>query len=419
MQQALCAPSRNSLLTSRRPDTLHLYDFYSYWRDVAGNFTTLPQYLKSNGYETYSVGKVFHPGKSSNFTDDYPYSWTQKPYHTMYERYMNAAVCPDKQNPKRRYRNLICPVDVKSQPGHTLPDIDNVRYAKNMLHNLKARRVPYFLAIGLHKPHIPFRFPHKYLQYHHHLGKFLEPPFDRRPNGMPNVAFNPFTDIRDRHDVRNLNISFPFGPVPHDLGLHMRQAYYASVTYMDDLVGSLLDQVNFNDTIVVLCGDHGWSLGEHAEWAKYSNYDVALRVPLIIYTPDNARTANGGKREVNAMVELLDIFPTIVDLAQLPGLAKCSHINAQKTCTEGKSLLPYMLTEHGVWDVNTFAFSQYPRPGPYPTKTSDRPRLRHIRIMGYSIRTLRYRYTLWIQFLRKRFRKGETIHPSIKSHAQY
>lgn len=408
MQQALCAPSRNSMLTSRRPDTLHLYDFYSYWRDFAGNFTTLPQYLKSHGYRTYSFGKIFHPGKSSNFSDDYPYSWTQKPYHTKYERYMNAAVCPDKKNPSRRYRNLICPVDVKSQPGHTLPDMDNVRQAKIVLSELNERAAPFFLAVGLHKPHIPFRFPHKFLQYHHNIDKFVEPPFSRVPYDLPNVAFNPYTDIRDRHDVKHLNISFPFGPVPHDLGLRIRQAYYASVTYMDDLVGELLANVNFNNTIVVLCGDHGWSLGEHAEWAKYSNYDVALRVPLIVYTPDYLRPATG-KREVTALAELVDLFPTVVDLARLPGLAKCENIQEQRTCTEGKSLVPYMMMGSGTWDGNTFAFSQYPRPSAYPTMTSDRPRLRKIRIMGYSIRTLRYRYTLWIQFIRKRFRKGMEV----------
>lgn len=357
------------------------------------------------------MGKIFHPGKSSNFTDDYPYSWTQKPYHTKYERYMNAPVCPDKQNPSRRFRNLICPVDVRSQPGRTLPDIDNVRQAKILLNELNDRHVPFFLGVGLHKPHIPFRFPHKYLQYHHKIDKFAEPPFNRIPHGLPDVAFNPYMDIRDRHEVKKLNISFPFGPVPHDLGLRIRQAYYASVTYMDDLVGDLLARVNFTNTIVVLCGDHGWSLGEHAEWAKYSNYDIALRVPLIIYSPDRVRPA-AGKREVNALVELLDIFPTIVDLVRLPGLAKCSNIGEQQTCTEGKSLVPHMMADYSIWDGNTFAFSQYPRPSASPIPTSDRPRLRHIRIMGYSIRTMRYRYTLWIQFLRKQFRRGNTIYHS-------
>lgn len=391
------------MLTSRRPDTLHLYDFYSYWRDFAGNFTTLPQYMKANGYETYSMGKVFHPGKSSNFTDDYPYSWSHWPYHPPTERFMNDAVCTDKVT-KHHQRNLICPIDVRTQPGRTLPDMETVRQAKEILTQRSDQRGPFFLAVGLHKPHIPFRFPHRYLQYHHDVDKFAEPPFNRVPYDTPTVAFNPYTDIRDRHDAKKQNISFPFGPMPHEFGLRIRQAYYSSVTYMDDLVGELLAHVNFSNTIVVLTGDHGWSLGEHAEWAKYSNYDVALRVPLIVYSPDYALC---GRHEVNALVELVDLFPTVVDLLQLPGLAACGQISNKVTCTEGKSLVPFM-REGSNRIVNTFAFSQYPRPGVYPSRVpnSDRPRLRQIRIMGYSIRTVRFRYTLWIQFNRKRFRKG-------------
>ncbi|GBP48284.1 Iduronate 2-sulfatase [Eumeta japonica] len=142
-QQALCAPSRNSILTGRRPDTLHLYDFYNYWRETVGNFTTLPQLLKNHGYETYSVGKVFHPGKSSNFSDDYPYSWSDYPYHPSTEQYKNAAVCKD-EGTNILQRNLICPVDVDNQPEQTLPDIQTSQYAINFLLNKKNKRIPGF-----------------------------------------------------------------------------------------------------------------------------------------------------------------------------------------------------------------------------------------------------------------------------------
>lgn len=161
MQQALCAPSRNSILTGRRPDSLRLYDFYSYWRDGVGNFTTLPQYLKENGYETYSVGKVFHPGKSSNFTDDYPYSWSYQPYHPPTEKYKDSAVCKDPVS-KRLSSNIICPVRVKDQPGKSLPDLQSLDHAVNILKQ-NSKKKPFFLAIGFHKPHIPFKFPQRYL----------------------------------------------------------------------------------------------------------------------------------------------------------------------------------------------------------------------------------------------------------------
>ncbi|CAG0888723.1 unnamed protein product [Cyprideis torosa] len=112
-QQALCAPSRNSLLTSRRPDTLRLYDVGSYWRQVAGNFTTLPQYFKEHGYYSVSMGKIFHPGRSCNHSDDMPYSWSQPPYHPPAQSFKNSAVCSSgSANSTERFRNLVCPVDV-------------------------------------------------------------------------------------------------------------------------------------------------------------------------------------------------------------------------------------------------------------------------------------------------------------------
>lgn len=162
LQQALCAPSRNSLLTSRRSDTLRLYDFYNYWRVEVGNYTTIPQYFKEHGYFTYSIGKVFHPGISSNFTDDYPFSWSVEAFHPKTEALMNAKVCID--NEGNLARNLICPVVVNLQPDETLPDIESLQEALRFLKNKKEiTERPFFLSVGFHKPHVPFKFPSEYL----------------------------------------------------------------------------------------------------------------------------------------------------------------------------------------------------------------------------------------------------------------
>lgn len=158
----MCAPSRNSFLTSRRPDTVKLYDFYSYWRDVAGNFTTLPQYFKENGYETHSIGKIFHPGVSSNFTDDAKYSWSDVPYHPPTEKYKESKVCPTESGTLAK--NLICPVIVEQQPGGSLPDLESQKAALEFLENRKnSIQTPFFLAVGYHKPHVPIKFPIEYL----------------------------------------------------------------------------------------------------------------------------------------------------------------------------------------------------------------------------------------------------------------
>lgn len=370
-----------------------------------GNFTTLPQYLKENDYDTYSLGKVFHPGVSSNFTDDYPYSWTEEPFHPVTEKYINKPVCIDKKTGDLR-KNLICPMDINLLPNQTLPDIESVEKAKEIIGktNSQNNTNSFFIAVGLHKPHIPFKFPFKYLK-EHPIEKFKNfTSMTYPPYALPSVAWNPYTDIRNREDVRKLNIEFPFGPVPEDFATLIRQSYYAAVTYVDDLIGQLLNHVNYENTIIVLTSDHGWSLGEHSEWSKFSNYEVSLRVPLIIYDPN--RPIKKAKN-IKKIVELVDIFPTIVELAHLPHIEKCKKKNLL-VCTEGKSLVP-LLEKSKILKTNQYiAFSQYPRPGNYPTQSpnSDKPKLHQIKIMGFTIRTNNFRYTNWINFNSTDFTKG-------------
>lgn len=139
---------------------MHLYDFYSYWRSTVGNFTTIPQHFKENGYYTYSIGKVFHPGISSNFSDDAEFSWSTTPYHPPTEAYKEAKVCVNTDGSLRR--NLVCPVIVEEQPGGSLPDLQSLNAAKTFL-KYRNNSQPYFLAVGFHKPHIPLKYPVKYL----------------------------------------------------------------------------------------------------------------------------------------------------------------------------------------------------------------------------------------------------------------
>ncbi|XP_046431986.1 iduronate 2-sulfatase isoform X3 [Neodiprion fabricii] len=345
-QQALCAPSRNSFLTGRRPDTLKLYDFYSYWRDTIGNFSTLPQHLKSHGYTTMSIGKVFHPE-------------------------------------------------------------------------------------------------------HHPLEKFDVPDNYKWSENVSYAAYNPWLDLRKRDDVKKLDLKFPFQKIPRYYAKLIIQSYYAAVTYVDDLIGLLLKQLAVYNierfTTVVLISDHGWSLGEHGEWAKYSNFEVALRVPVIITIPQvtfdpwiessyatknftlpqnsdcspkmgciENRYRKKGYVMSDAMIELVDIFPTIADLTNLP-IPLCiddkdyrhkyksnSTSMSSNLCSEGVSFLPviYAIMYEKIIPWKKAVFSQYPRPGVVPTRNpnSDEPRLSEITIMGYTIRTKEYRYTAWASF---------------------
>uniref|UniRef100_A0A2A4K7B3 Sulfatase N-terminal domain-containing protein n=1 Tax=Heliothis virescens TaxID=7102 RepID=A0A2A4K7B3_HELVI len=377
------------MLTGRRPDSLRLYDFYSYWRDTVGNFTTLPQFFKDNGYETYSIGKVFHPGISSNFTDDYPYSWSKHPYHPPTEKYKDAAVCKDKDT-KKLQSNLICPVNIRDQPGGTLPDLESLGHAVDFLSNRNSSR-PFLLAVGFYKPHIPIKYPEEYLA-RIPIDKVRPPRHPFMSPDIPLVSWHPWTDVRRRDDIARLNISFPLGTMPYEWSLRIRQSYYAAAAYVDDLIGELLSYVDRRNTIVVLTSDHGWSLGENGLWAKYSNFDVALKVPLIFSAPGIV------SKNIHTPVELVDLFPTLVDLSGLShNIPKCNKFDKSLLCFEGKSLKPLMMDWSTAFGSH-FALSQFPRPSVYPKKNSDKPRLKDIKIMGYSIKTKRFRYTEWVSF---------------------
>ncbi|XP_068268032.1 iduronate 2-sulfatase [Nyctibius grandis] len=432
-QQAVCAPSRVSFLTGRRPDTTRLYDFYSYWRVHAGNYSTMPQYFKENGYVTLSVGKVFHPGVSSNYSDDYPYSWSIPPFHPSTEKYENDKTCRGKDG--KLYANLVCPVDVTEMPSGTLPDIQSTEEAIRLLNVMKTNKQKFFLAVGYHKPHIPLRYPQEFLKLYP-LENIMLAPDPWVPEKLPSVAYNPWMDIRQRDDVEALNVSFPYGPLPDDFQRQIRQSYYAAVSYLDVQVGLLLNALDdvglSNSTIVVFTADHGWSLGEHGEWAKYSNFDVATRVPLMFYVPGmTTSSVSHGERvfpyldpfshisglvpqgQSKKVVELVSLFSTLAELAglQVPPVCPESSFHVA-LCTEGASIVRYFNGSeekaeeekdqcddtYRCFNEEPVAVSQYPRPADTPQWNSDKPKLKDIRIMGYSMRTIDYRYTVWVRF---------------------
>lgn len=449
-QQTVCNPSRSSFLTSRRPDTTRVFDNSGYWRNIGGNFTTLPQYFKQNGYFTASIGKIFHHTATPNKTDDYPHSWSIPPYHPPTQQYKRAKVCLAPDGTKHEY--LLCPVDPSQQPGGSLPDIQTADYTVSMMHNISSRRQhrsseankhlprePFFLGVGFHKPHIPYKFPKEFLTLYP-LKDVSIAPNPNLPSSLPEVAFEPYTSLREREDIAALNLSFPYGPVPLHYHKLIRQHYYAATSYVDFQVGKVLQSLEDNgfadNTIIVLVGDHGWQLGEHSEFAKFSNYATATRVPLMVYIPSSFsqdqqwnidglkhfrgrkfgfqnvftkwadKTSHGHSSTVgglvsDVLVELVDLFPTLTDLAGLHSVKGCpldSH--DVQLCTEGFSQVPLMksLTDGSKINWKNCTFSQYPRPSDVPQQNTDTPKTKDIKIMGYAIRTVKFRYTEWIGF---------------------
>eukprot|EP00118_Oscarella_pearsei_P016514 m.158356 g.158356 ORF g.158356 m.158356 type:complete len:356 (+) comp38734_c1_seq21:1641-2708(+) len=303
--------------------------------------------------------------------------------------------------------NALCAVNVSQQPEGSLPDIQSTNHALEMLQNFsKHSNEPFFLAVGYHKPHLPFRFPKHFLDQYP-ISDITLPKNRHYPPGLPTVVWEPWAGLRERDDVNALNVSFPYGPLPDNFAQKVIQYYYASTTYVDSEVGRLLkglqDSGLDEKTIVVLLGDHGWQLGENQEWTKFSNFETAVRVPLILRLPERS----SGPVFVNGLVELVDLLPSLSELCGLDVPKQCPGDSSDVTfCSEGLSFVPLLSDRNASMAWKQAAFSQYPRPSDLPKNDSDCPRLVDIKIMGYSMRTDHYRYTEWVGYDSQRFKQN-------------
>ena len=254
VQQALCGPSRASLLTGRRPDTTHVYDLFTYWRNAGGNFTTIPQFFKENGYITQGMGKIFHPGSSSHGDD--PISWTKPYYHgtdfPVYNDHRSWDAIPNNETEK-----------------HPLVDMQIKQHAIEALRQLapKAKQgQPFFLAVGFHRPHLPFQFPESFLQYYPEDSIRL-PPNPFIPKDFPKIAWNQCGGLAGKKDIRATKSTLKFNTtLPNETVLKLRRAYYSCISYTDSLVGEVIAEMTAqglaNNTIISFWGDHGWQLGK-------------------------------------------------------------------------------------------------------------------------------------------------------------
>ena len=223
--------------------------------------------------------------------------------------------------------------------------------------------------MGFWKPHAPFNAPKRYWDLY---DRAKLPPLDpRRPEGAPEIAFHQSTEILGP-PVKDQKKLTP------EQTAEMRHGYFANISYMDAQLGKVLDALDRSgvaeSTIVVFVADHGFHIGEHSLWGKTSNFELDARVPLFIATPGSQQA---GMR-TSSPTELIDLFPTLVDLCHLPKPAGL----------EGRSLAPVLRDPTA--QLKPAAFTQHPRPAYYDREPSGQPT-----IMGYSVRTDRVRYTEW------------------------
>lgn len=243
------------------------------------------------------------------------------------------------------------------------------------------------------KPHLPFIFPQKFLHLYPEDSIFL-PDNEYAPRDLPSVAWNKWEEIRLFKDIRALKVEAEMNDtLPDNVTLDLRRAYYASVSFADEQIGRVLEALSMNDlendTIVALISDHGFTLGEHSLWGKHTNFELTLRAPFMISIP--GLTDDG--LETDELVEFVDLFLTLVEAAGVPDLDLCPSNSASVAlCREGISLMPLIkLREKAVW--KDAAFSQHAR-----NREGD-----PLSVMGYSMRTRRYRYTEWVKFDRSTY----------------
>jgi len=379
VQQAVCSPSRSSLLTSRRPDTTHVTDLHCWFREVGGNFTTIPQFFKENGYRSINVGKIFHHGpEASGPGGDDNISWSEI-FHA---------------GGKDIYRGNGNSWESVSKDKKPLVDTFEGAWVANRLKELAPAVLRgeenFFIGWGLHRPHLPFMFPEEFSQFYPEDDINL-PSNPFAPHLMPVTAWSNWGELRNYPDIKaidkphlgDINVTLPESKV-----LELRRAYYSSISHVDSEIGKVLEaleEVGLADsTIVMFWGDHGWQLGEHSEWCKHTNFEVAAHAPLMFHMPGQTDL---GLRS-SELVEFVDMFPTLVEAAGFPPLPLCPEDSSSSLlCTEGSSLLPLLeAPAKGQW--KELVFWQYPRGGNLAP---------HIKsIMGYSLRSKEWRYTEWV-----------------------
>ncbi|KAK6172188.1 hypothetical protein SNE40_015904 [Patella caerulea] len=375
VQQAVCSPSRTSLLTGRRPDTTHVYDLVKYFRNVGGNFTTIPEYFKQQGYRSIGMGKIFHPGRASGHDD--PISWTEPYFHAPNLGLYGTRNHSWRAVPRSEY-------EVQPLPDTQLAD-NAIKVLRDVAPAARSGGKNFFVAVGFHKPHLPFIFPEDFLASYPTESIHL-PDNEFAPVNMPEVAWSGYGELRAYLDILKLNASGnPNTSLPNDVVMNLRRAYYSALSHTDNELGRVLQELEnlglANDTIISFWGDHGWQLGEHGEWCKHTNFEDAVHAPMMIHVP--GVTDKGLVTE--RLTEFVDLFPTLVEAAELEPLPLCPENSDQiGLCREGTSLMPLMRDPTMEW--KEAVFSQYPR-----SKNG-------LSIMGYSIRTDQYRYTEWPGF---------------------
>lgn len=362
-QQAVCNPSRASVMTGLRPNTLQIWDLPTHFREVKPGIVTLPQLFKQQGYFTQNIGKIFHNWRQ-NIQGD-PVSWSVPAVmHYATHGSDKPVISKNEELPVNLAKALK--TERRDVPDSAYFDGRIADLAVDALQKLKQKQEPFFLAVGFWKPHLPLNPPKKYWDLYDQ-SPITAPNNPTPPKNVPKVAL---------HNGREL-LGTKGRKLTSNEVIELRTGYLAGISYLDAQVGKViaeLDRLGLSDnTIIVFWSDHGFHLGEHGLWCKTSNFENDAHVPLMISIPKMKQAGTSS----DALVELLDLYPTLVELCNLPDSGPL----------EGKSLVP--LFTDPTQQFKPAAYTQHPRPAYYKGNPQ---------FMGVSVRTPRYRYTEWRDF---------------------
>ena len=391
-QLAICAASRVSFLTGLRPDKTRVWDLKTKMRDMNPDVLTLPEHFKNNGYKTIGVGKIYDPRAVDTGRDRR--SWSQ-PFITQNKlkfsdgfSFPSGGFYQGKENRAMRAKlrqeaidkgvsNLNKYESDRFKPPYENADVPDGAYMDGAIANRAIELIdqmdssqPFFLAVGFLRPHLPFNAPTKYWNMYKEdeiqLAEFRtksKNPVDIAYKGGWEINTYKAPGIEYIENEEGLLI------LPDEIQRKLIHGYYAATSYIDAQVGKLVAKLKekgfHKNTIIVLWGDHGFHLGDHSMWTKHTNFEQSTRSPLLIKDPRIKKTVS-----VNSPTEFIDVFPTLCDLAELE----------IPEVLDGISLRPQIMGQQTTSKI--FAVSQYPR---------------HGNIMGYSFRTKKHRYTVWIK----------------------
>ena len=370
-QYPLCNPSRASFLSGLRPDTTGVYENKTNFRERVPGAVTMPQLFKNHGYFVARVGKLYHYGVPKQIgTDgmDDPASWEKvinpRGRDCDDEDKIFSIVAGEKASVAVGTGNYGGTLSWLAADGEDIEQTDG-KIAQEACRLLREHKDgPFFLAVGFFRPHTPYVSPKKYFGLYDPKALTLaqNPPGDRE--GKPAAALTVFP---------------PHYGMDAEQQRTVKQAYYASVSFMDTQFGLVLDELKrlglTENTVVVFLSDHGYHLGEHGQWQKMTVFEEAARVPLIIAAPG----MKAAGRVTGRVAELVDVYPTVADLCGLPVPKEL----------EGASLRPLLDDPEAPGKRGAFTQVIHNRKGGRAERTGGGG------IMGRSVRTERYRYTEW------------------------